>query len=442
MARIDGGVGRLVAALDRIVDARVGVMSGVWELPPDPGTPSFFHFRGAACNTKAFASDANFRETGGASTNRWHAMAKAVGEGVERYCGAIYPREAFPLAAYDGADFACVPPSHFALYNRAQYEKRGFPYVPFERSTPVRWAACLDPLTGETLAVPAVMIWVPYTPGPEERRITQSISTGLCCHESHAKAALGAVCEVIERDAFTINWQRRLAPPRIIAETLSDANYERLVLIEAVGGRVDILDLTLDHGVTTMMSVLRSTRPEAPAVVVAAATHPSPEGAIRESLEELAHTRRYSELIKLHLPALQDVTGFENVKSQVDHLAFWADHRRLAAIEWMFASDKRIEFGELRDLSYGDAARDLRVVCERVVGSGHRVLLRELTTPDVGALGLAVVRAVIPGYHPLQMGHVFRALGGERLWKLPRRLGYEIGSDQTDGDNLLPHPYP
>jgi ribosomal protein S12 methylthiotransferase accessory factor len=442
MASIDRGVGRLVAVLDRIVDPRIGVMSGVWELPPDPGTPRFFHFRGTACNTKAFSCDSNFRETGGASTDRWHAMAKAVGEGVERYCGAIYDREQCALATYDEADFACVPPAHFALYGPAQYAKRGFPYVRFESRTPVRWAACLDPLTGETLAVPAVMIWIPYTPGPEERRISQSISTGLCCHESHAKAALGAVCEVIERDAFTITWQRRLAQPRIIAETLSDANYQRLALIEASGGRVDILDLTLDHRVTTVMSVLRSARPESPAVVVAAATHPSPEDALRESLEELAHTRRYSELIKLHVPELQEAPGFEHVKSQVEHLAFWADHRRHDAIEWMFASDRRIEFGELQDLSCHDAARDLQVVCERVAGTGHRVLLRELTTPDIADLGLAVVRAVIPGYHPLQMGHVFRALGGERLWKLPHRLGYDIGSDPADGDNPFPHPYP
>lgn len=442
MGKIDRGLGKLVAVLDRIVDPRVGVMSGVWELPPDPGTPRFFHFRGAACNTKAFASDANFRETGGASTDRWLAMAKAVGEGVERYCSAIYDRDACVLATYDDADFACVPPDKFSLYNQTQYQKRGFPFVPFERDTWLRWAMCLDPLTGDTLAVPSVMIWVPYTPGPEEQRITQSISTGLCCHESHAKAALGGVCEVIERDAFTITWQRRLSPPRIIAETLSQENYQRLRLMEASGGRVDILDLTLDHGVTTVMSVLRSTQPEAPTVVVAAATHPCPEDAIRESLEELAHTRRYSELIKLHVPGVQELPGFENVKSQVDHLGFWADHRRLDAIEWMFASKRRIEFGELHDLSCGDASRDLRVVCEQVAGTGHRVLLRDLTTADIADLGLAVVRAVIPGYHPLQMGHVFRSLGGERLWTLPRRLGYDIGSDPQQGDNDLPHPYP
>jgi ribosomal protein S12 methylthiotransferase accessory factor len=442
LPRIDRGLGGLVAVLDRIVDPRVGVMNGVWELAPDPSTPRFFHFRGAACNTKGFAPDANFGETGGASTDRWQAMAKAVGEGVERYCSALYDREECTLSTYDDADFACVPPGDFALYGPAQYAKHGFPYVPFERDTWLRWATCLDPLTGETLAVPAVMIWVPYTPGPEERRITQSISTGLCCHGSHARAALGGICEVLERDAFTITWQRRLSPPRIIAETLSEKNYERLKLLESSGARVDILNLTLDHGVTTVMSLFRSTRTDAPAMVLAAATHPCPEDAIRESLEELAHTRRYSELIKLHVPEMEAVPGFEHVKSQVDHLAFWTDQRRLADLEWLFASERRLEFGELQDLSCGDVTRDLMAVCARIAGTGHRVLLRDLTTPDIADLGLAVVRAVIPGYHPLQMGHVFRALGGERLWKVPGRLGYDIGEDPAQGDNDLPHPYP
>jgi ribosomal protein S12 methylthiotransferase accessory factor len=443
LPRIDRGLGKLLAVLDRIIDPRVGVMSAVWELPPDPGTPRFFHFRGFACNTGAFAPDSNFRETGGASTDRWLAMAKAVGEGVERYCSALYDREECKLSTYDDADFPCVPPGDFALYAKSQYETRGFPFVPFETDTWLRWAPCLDPLTGEVVAVPAVMIWVPYVPGPEEQRITQSISTGLCCHESYARAALGGVCEVLERDAFTITWQRRLAAPQMIAETLSEENYRRVALIEAAGGgRVDILNITPDHGVPTVMAVLRSSNSESPALVLATATHPSPEEAVRESLEELAHTRRYSELIKVHVPGTPDEYGLEAVKTQVDHLAFWADQRRLDDVEWMFRSKKRIEFGELEDLSTGDASNDLRLLSRRIADTGHRVLLRDLTSPDIADLGLAVVRAVIPGYHPLQMGHFSRSLGGERLWALPRRLGYDVGDDPAEGDNHLPHPFP
>jgi ribosomal protein S12 methylthiotransferase accessory factor len=56
-------------------------------------------------------------------------------------------------------------------------------------------------------------------------------------------------------------------------------------------------------------------------------------------------------------------------------------------------------------------------------------------------LGLKVVRAVIPGYHPLVMGHRLRALGGKRLWTIPQKLGFK-GITTEIGDNPYAHPYP
>jgi ribosomal protein S12 methylthiotransferase accessory factor len=69
------------------------------------------------------------------------------------------------------------------------------------------------------------------------------------------------------------------------------------------------------------------------------------------------------------------------------------------------------------------------------------VLLADVTTPDVRDLGLSVVRAVVPGSHPLFMGHALRARGGRRLWEVPQRLGHR-GISPATGDNPAPHPYP
>jgi ribosomal protein S12 methylthiotransferase accessory factor len=52
-----------------------------------------------------------------------------------------------------------------------------------------------------------------------------------------------------------------------------------------------------------------------------------------------------------------------------------------------------------------------------------------------------VIRAVIPGFHPLCIGHTFRALGGSRLWEVPPKLGY-AGLSRDTGDNPVPHPIP
>jgi ribosomal protein S12 methylthiotransferase accessory factor len=95
----------------------------------------------------------------------------------------------------------------------------------------------------------------------------------------------------------------------------------------------------------------------------------------------------------------------------------------------------------MKDLSTGDPGTDLRLLCERVRAVDHQVLLADLTTEDVRPLGLTVVRAVIPGFHPLCMGHTIRPLGGKRLWEVPRRLGYG-GVTRDQGDNPTPQPNP
>jgi len=73
--------------------------------------------------------------------------------------------------------------------------------------------------------------------------------------------------------------------------------------------------------------------------------------------------------------------------------------------------------------------------------NGERVLTCDLTSPEIAELGITVVRAIIPGFHPLVFGHALRARGGSRLWRVPQALGYP-GITPATGDNPVPHPFP
>ena len=434
---------RLRDIVPSLVDERVGIVQQVFEVPREAGAPDFFHFASRACNTRAFTRQENFSTAGGASTDRETALAKAVGEAVERYCAAIYEVEELPLASAADAPFPCVPPEAFALYGAEQLARPGFPWAPFEPDTPVRWTPARDPLTGETRWVPAAMVYIPYLfyQGTGDAPVVQPISTGLACHVSPAAAAVSGLCEVVERDAFTIMWQARLGMPQIRVETLSDRNYDLVARFERTGATITLLWLTLDAGIPTVLAVLRSPSPVAPALAFAAATALDPEEAVRKSLEELAHTRRYSQQITTSLPRLVPEPGHANVVDQMGHLNFWCDHANAPLADFVFASSQRLEFDELPRPATGSPAGDLEVLCRRLEGVGHRVLIADVTTPDVRDLGLAVVRAVVPGFHPLFMGFGIRALGGRRLWEVPQKLGHR-GITRAEGDNPYPHPYP
>jgi ribosomal protein S12 methylthiotransferase accessory factor len=434
---------RLFGVVDYLVDDHVGIIRYVRQEPKEPGAPDFFHFSAQACNTMAFSRQQNFAMAGGASANRDVAMAKAIGEAVERYCAALYAVEELPLLSLESAPFTCMPPSEFALYSWDQYTRPGFPFVPFENTTLVRWTPALDLVTGETWHLPAAMVFLPYFYDQErgEYPIVQPISTGLACHCSPTEAAIAAICEVIERDAFTISWQARLAMPHLLIETLSTRNRDLVARFERTGSSVTVLSITTDVGVPTILSILRSRAPEAPALVFAASADIDPEHAVRKSLEELAHTRRLAQQLKTNLPPSVPTLQFDNIVSQDDHVRFYCDEANTPLAEFILASTTPLAFDEIENLATEDAPRNLEILTDKVRAVNHRVLVADLTTPDVRELGLAVVRAVIPGFHPLCIGHKIRALGGSRLWEVPQRLGYQ-GIARDSGDNPAPHPYP
>jgi ribosomal protein S12 methylthiotransferase accessory factor len=440
----DAAFDSLARVSSNIVDDRVGIVREVVETPRDPGAPDFFHFYAQACDTTAFTAQKNFGTGGGASSGRSRAVAKAIGEAVERYCSAIYEAERLPLFSYADAPRRCVDPTVFALHNSEQYLSPGFAFVPFERSTPVRWVEGIDPLTRESVYVPAAMVYLPYTyhVGVGEAPICVPISTGLACHMSFAQAAVSAICEVIERDAITLTWQAMMSPPQILVESLSEENYDLVRRFERTNGKVTMFDITIDAGVPSVLSVLRYQSKERPALVVAGSTSPDREDAVRKSLEELAHTNRYSQQIKTLMPRLTvDDPNHENVTDQISHLNFWCDHANLHRADFIFTSKERKEFEEIANISSGDASGDLAAIVEAVKATGHQVVLVDLTTPDVAELGFFVVRAVIPGYHPLALGFQYRSRGGKRLYEIPQKYGQK-GVTREAGENPSPHPYP
>jgi ribosomal protein S12 methylthiotransferase accessory factor len=119
---LDSSLRRLIDLADYLVDEHVGIVRYVQEVPIEVGSPDFFHFAAQACNTQAFSRQDNFGATGGASSDRDYAIAKAIGEAVERYCAALYELEELPLSTSQSAPFVNVLPDQIALYSREQYD--------------------------------------------------------------------------------------------------------------------------------------------------------------------------------------------------------------------------------------------------------------------------------------------------------------------------------
>jgi len=433
---------RLSHALDYIVDNKVGLVGNVVEHPVEIDSPRFFRYSCNAGNTEAFGEYRNFAVGGGAAITREMALAKTVGEAVERYCAAIYDKQEFVLASYDEARFDCIEPAEFALYSDRQHEYAHFMFDPFLNSSRVRWVPATDLHRASTVHVPAAMVYVPYFfyENGDETPITQPISTGLSCHCSLEEASIGGLCEVIERDCFSITWQARLSRPQICQDTLSAANRDLLRRFEQVGYRVFLIDIRNESGVPSVMAVARHHGHFLP-MVVAASTALSAEEAIRKALEELAHTERYAFQIKGEVPPVEPDPEFDNIAGQVDHVNFWTNPEMTQHAEFLFSSSERCDWRDMENFDKGTPKASLAHLVERIGETGYRALVCDITSADVRQLGMVAVRALIPGYHPLFMGYHHRALGGKRLWCVPQQLGFP-GLDQASGDYPFPHPFP
>lgn len=437
---------RLLGVWDYLVDSKVGIISEIKELPTEEDDPRFVHYLSRAADTSAFSRLRNFAANGGVSTNRRVAVAKALGEGIERYCSAIFSYHDLTFASFTELRQPATHPESFALYHPRQFEDSSFCWRPFTADTRVAWIPATSLRTGEQVFVPAAMVYAPYQyvkDGPDAP-IVQPISTGLACGCSFHETAISALCEVAERDAFMLMWQLRLSRPLIEPATLPPVCRDLLQRFRSVGIDVHLVDITTDVEIPTIVSVGLSPATNSPALAIAAASDPAPAAAVTKSLEELAHTRKYAKQIMRHTPPVTcDVArGHPDVTDQRQHLRFYCPQPARALAEFVWSSSERRAFSDIVDRTCGTTrAAELASIVESFLRLGFEPVLCDLTTPDIRDLGLYVMRAVVPGMQPLFMGYRNRALGGKRLHAVAQTQGCRAHEGCIE-DNPYPHPFP
>ena len=428
--------------VDKLVSDKTGIINKCIELHPEADAPQLFHFYAQACDTALMTGYSNFKNTGGVSTDRRTAMAKAIGEAIERYCSSFYSIEDQPLCSYKDAYFKADSFQNYQYFTPAQFQDPEFPFVPFCEDTLIRWTPAIDIKTLQEIYVPSASVWMPYYFDQKigEAQIYQTISTGLSCHCSLEEAILGGLLEVIERDGFSLTWQGMLSHPHIIPESLSDANHALLECIEQSGHSVTLLNGTTDLGIPTIIAVAFSECRPAPPLVVSAASDLDPEDAIRKALEELVHTRRYMRELQAWTGPEYTVDDYNQVKSQIDHLKLWGAEHMANHAKFLISSENRVKFNDIPSIKFGNPKTSLIELVERIHSKGYSCLFTDLTTSDIRSLGLRVVRAIIPGLHPFFIGHKWRARNCKRLYEAPQQYGHQPVS--RNFDNPIPHPFP
>jgi ribosomal protein S12 methylthiotransferase accessory factor len=221
---LDISIQKLLNRANRLISSRVGVIKGIYPAFTQHFDPQTFSYGTEKTDTSKFFFH-KAPEKGGAAGETWKsAYIASIGEAIERYCCALYDPGCLVFDSYLNLSehTSAVHPRDFALFSETQYKKKDFPYLPFTESSQISWVKGFSLTKEHDIYVPAQTVFLPFTRQKKEMPICPITSTGLAAGPTLEFAALTALYEIIERDAFTITWLMRLPPKKVDVRNFSE----------------------------------------------------------------------------------------------------------------------------------------------------------------------------------------------------------------------------
>jgi ribosomal protein S12 methylthiotransferase accessory factor len=369
-----------------------------------------------------------------------HARAGAIGEALERYCGAQPDLRAIRRFAWSERPSDAIRAEECVLYSDRQYARADFPYRRWRDDQVIPWLPAVDLNDGTPVWIPASLVYLDYAGNDADTFFCPSTSNGLAAGAGVEAAALSALYELIERDSFLITWMNRVPQPEAIApapatiETMFIRHYARF------GIETRVFRLATDIPVHVMMAVLLDRSGQGPAALVGLGCHADPLLAFRKAIFEAAQTRPGYVHRFADRATWEGLRAYRDVRSLDDHSAFFASTDRLRCwlprylrrphdagsaglscarrteLDFLLQSTSRLDITTLPNLGGESTTDELDRVAASLRGVGCRVICADLTTPDLQGYPVRVVRVFATGLQPIHFGYGEERLGGRRLF--------------------------
>jgi ribosomal protein S12 methylthiotransferase accessory factor len=133
---------------------------------------------------------------------------------------------------------------------------------------------------------------------------------------------------------------------------------------------------------------------------------------------------------------------FSDVRHFEDHVSLFGWRQSLRYIDFLTSVRVERSLGSEDPPYMSDVTSQLRHCLDVLTDLGLDVIVVDVTQPDIGSLGVHVVKVLIPGLTNINADHNYPLLGGSRLYSVPRLLGYRHGDCSEEELNRVPHPFP
>lgn len=299
---------------------------------------------------------------------------------------------------------------------------------------PMHWTRACS-VFGDEVLVPAQEIWYSTRKLPGEPVLVEQTTNGYALGSCVEEAALFALLEAIERDAYLLMWYLRRPCIEIDPDSIVDERFQLLRRrweLEFRNYSFHLFDITVDTGVPTVAACAVRRRGQGPKTFHGAATRLSAERACCVALEDIAGFSR--QMYESRRPrSLHLLSHPEDIAGPTDHGTLYGldePFERLGFLDFEGGPRIGIQDVQRRGLIAPAAPPeryDLREVLQRLSrhleSCGARVFFKDITHPAVAERELRCVKAITPGLYPLWFGHRKRRFGVtprlERLGGIP-----------------------
>lgn len=306
------------------------------------------------------------------------AKASAIMEAMERYSAELRETDTIVCGTLEemrNAGASYLEPVDMILPARVM---NGL------EASEIAWTKCYDILRGENVWVPACAVFYPYYPDGD-LQLFRFHTNGIAAGNTIEEAILHAMFEVIERDAWSIAESLNMTKADVIIDSEDSTPGKLLRLFKDAGVEINLKNLTVDTGVTTIAASSDDIRTKDPEMLnIGLGAHLDPEIAVIRALTEVAQSRtthKHGLKINAELQKKTRDMGYENIK-KVNAL-------------WYRSNKNKIKLSELKNEATPYVLDDIELVLGKIMNAGFdRVVVADLTRPEVG---IPVVRVIIPG---------------------------------------------
>jgi len=382
--------------------------------------------------------------TGAVGLTWEEAEIGAIGEGIERYCGAFQHEERILFKSAAEAELAgkVITMEDVELYSEQEMQHPEFPFKIPARDEVTTWVTGTGMLDDEKYYVPASMVYIPYVPYDKEKKsdfLGLAVSSGQACHTDKNLATLSGLCEVIERDAFMLTWMRRLEAPRVnyMADPFMKEVWDGY--FEGCDAEFHMFDITRDVNVPTMLCIGQSKTEKGRFSCVGAATRPNARDAAYKALIEAAQGMVWCRDLIRTKPDWKPEERYANIRDFEDHVRLYCEPEMEQHLDFLMKTEHEVTLADY-DENLAVPENGIKHCISELKKADLNPIYIDLTSPDIEEFGFHICKVFIPGTAQLCAVHGLPGLGSHRYNTVPEKLGFTEPHHKTF--NRIPHPFP